>query len=317
MNNVGDILLSYVQLGYITMMDKGGDLLIGFKALYGTMLLCSVIIYGTLIIAGQIAGNGKELVKTCIWAVAASSLLNSNIYNSLIIEPIHYTKDNLAIFMAPGTGSTVFESIQASFAGLMGYGQALIDSGSIMTNLMPIVVGGTVMLVSGIYYIAIVANLLFCELSLYLLYFLGMFIIPLAAFQSARPMLKSWAKAIAKYCLVFVVTGSLVGLLDATMRPLLQEVLTQSYQNGGYSDKGVSSIYLACVITLSCFGAYLMTKVMEFSAELTGGVMSEGAAGTKSISDGFKNTMNAASTFGRYGGSSLSTLKAARKTQTP
>lgn len=309
--NVGDILISFISEGYWSMMEKGSELLTPFKMTYGGLLGLSVAIYGVLIITKHITSSGKDLLITIVWAMFGVGLMDAEVYNNLIVIPFHTVKNNLSIFMAPGSGATVFESIQASFAGLMGYGMSLIDSGSILTNLMPIVIGGTVMFVSGLYYITIVANLLFCEMALYLLYFLGMFIIPLGAFKSARPMVKSWVKSIAKYGLVFVITGTLVGLINAAMRPLLQEVLNQSYQNGGYGD-GISSIYLACVITLSSFGCYLMIKAMEFSAELTGGVMSDGAAGTTSISNAVKNTARSLNNLKGNAGQGIQALKAMR-----
>lgn len=290
--NIGDLLLMFVKQGFGSLMITGSSLSVGFKIFFGVSLVLCVFIYGLRIMFGDLVGTGRELLKTCLWAMFGLAFLDSSLYLSMLVEPIHTLKDNLAIFMVPGTKGTVFSSVQASFAALMGHGMALVDSGSIMTNLMPIVIGAVVMLVCGVYYIAIVANLLFCELSLYILYFLGMFIIPLGAFQSARPIFKSWVKAIAKYGLVFVITGVVVGLIDGAMRPLLQEVLNQSYLDGGYSEGGVSSIYLGGVIVLSCFGAYLMTKAMELAAELTGGVMSEGAAGTASLGNGIKSSMN-------------------------
>lgn len=308
--NIGDILLGFINNGYWDLMTKGNELIVGFKVAYGFLLFVSIVIYGVKMMCGDLVSTGKEFLKTCVWVMFGIGLLNSSLYNSLLIEPIHTLKNNLAIFMVPGRDETVFSSIQASFAGLMGYGMALVDSGSVMTNLMPIVIGGVVMLVCGLYYVTIVANLLFCELSLYLLYFLGMFIIPLGAFPTARPIFKAWAKAIAKYALVFVITGTLVGLIDAAMRLVLQEVLNQSYQNGGYGE-GISSIYLGCVITLSCFGAYLMTKAMELSAELTGGVMADGAAGATSISNGLKSSLSSMNSL--RGGRGVSSLSMARK----
>jgi hypothetical protein len=305
--NVGDILLSFIRNGYWDLMDKGNELMFYFKAFYGLLLICSIIIYGIRMMTGDAVATKKEFLKTCLWVLLGSSLLDSQIYNSFLIEPIHTLKNNLAIFMVSGDGTTVFSSIQASFAGLMGFGMSLVDSGSIMTNLMPIVIGGVVMLVSGGYYVTIVANLLLCELTLYLLYFLGIFIIPLGAFSTARPIFNAWARAIAKYALVFIIIGTLVGLIDAVMRLVLQEVLNQSYQNGGYGE-GISSIYLGCVITLSCFGAYLMVKAMELAAELTGSTINEGSAGVTSIQNGIK-TMSLNGMRGSMRGGSMAAYK--------
>lgn len=304
----GDLILTYVKIGFTTITNKGSDALPHFGLFFGSLLTLALIIHGTLLIVND--GKPKEAAKTAVWALIAWSFVDSKFYESFLVNPLITTRDNLAIFLMPSDDGTIFQSVQGSFAKLSGFGFSLIDSGGV-TNITPIVIGLAVLLICGLYYLAILANLLFCEISLYLLFFFGLFIIPLGAFESARPMFKSWCGAIAKYVGVFIMIGALVGIIDAAMRPLLQDVISASYSSEGYK-QGSSSIYLASVLALGSFGSYLLFKAMELTTEITGGVMSDGATGSQSIVNSAKTTLNTINRGATGVGSALSALKGMR-----
>lgn len=300
MLTIGDLLQNYIFEGFGQLMMKGDSILSAFKVTFGLLLLCSIVIYGIIFISNG-WGKFKNLVKTLVWALFALGLVSQDVYFGFVIEPVVTVRDRLSIFLMTGDAGTIFQAVQESFAKLMGFGFSLIDSGG-MTNLTPVLIGAVVLLISGLYYLVIVANFLFCDLALYILFFFGMLIIPLGAFESARPMFKSWCSAIAKYVGVFIMTGALVSIIDGAMRPLLQEVINESYSDGGYGG-GVSMIFLGAVLALGSFGIYLLFKSMELTTEITGGVMSDGAAGSTSIVNSTKTTLNALKSGGNVANS--------------
>lgn len=289
-DNIGDLIMASIALGKGRIEDKFGYLLDAFNDLFITLLYISILLYSIAILFRNMH-LFKEIAVMFVWVSVTTSIVKSGFYYDFF-QLLMATRIKISIFLATGEGHTIFSAIQDSFSALYGLGAALIDSGSMMTNVMPIVIGCTVNLICAIYYVSLVANLLLCELLLYILYFLGTFILLISCFKSARPMLQSWIKAIAKYSLVFVISGIVISLIDAAMRPILHEVIFQSYQDGGYSASGIPMKWLGAVLVLGCFGAVLMVKAMEISSELTGGVMSDGNAGVQSIKNAFNTTRN-------------------------
>lgn len=289
-DNIGDLIMASIALGKGRIEDKFGYLLDAFNDLFITLLYISILLYSIAILFRNMH-LFKEIAVMFVWVSVTTSIVKSGFYYDFF-QLLMATRIKISIFLAPGEGHTIFSAIQDSFGALYGLGAALINSGNIISNLMPIVIGCTVNLICVLYYASLVANLLVCELFLYILYFLGTFIFLISCFKSARPMLQSWIKAIAKYSLVFVISGLVISLIDASMRPFLHEVIIQSYQDGGYSQEGIPMLYLGATLLLGVFGLLLMALSMVVSAELTGGVMSDGNAGVQSIKNAFNTTRN-------------------------
>jgi len=309
---VGDFLLNLINNGaYLLLQSKGGELLNAMHTVVSATLLLSIAIYGVLIMTGDLTASGKKLTITCLWVVIAMGVTDPDIYLNSIINPIIQTKNNLSSFLLMGdSNKTLFEGLSDSFSRIFGHAVALIDSGG-MTNLTPVLAGLSIFVIYGIYYTAIVANLLFCDLVIYVLFLLGLMIIPLSAFETFRGIFKSWVTIISKYCLVFIISAMIISLLNTVNAYLIQQLLIESYQNGEV-ESGILSPYFGAALLMGIFGAYLMTKAMELSGELTGGAMSDGSTGMKSISNTVKTGLNGLNQGSKMGGNALKAMKAAR-----
>lgn len=287
--NVGDLILNSLIEGQGNISDGMQDLYIAFLDLFAALLGLSIVLYGVVIMFRNIHMISDAL-KTFALVMIAASFVNTGFFEDfygLLMD----TRTKVSIYLMPGRGDSIFSATQDSFETLYGLGSAIFDSGSVMTDPMPLVIGLVVMGVCAIYYISVVANLLLCEFFLMILYFLGSFIILISCFKSARPLFKSWVISVAKYSLVFIVSGLIVSIIDNAMRPILYEVIMISNEPDGTDGNGYS-ILLCGVLVLACFGSYLMSRAMELSAELTGSVMSDGNAGIQSIKNGFAGTAN-------------------------
>ena len=80
-------------------------------------------------------------------------------------------------------------------------------------------------LLSSIYYLCILCNLLVCEMMLLVLYLLGSFVIVTSCFKSTRQLLKTWIVSVAKYFLSFIILGLIISIIDNAIRPTLHEVI--------------------------------------------------------------------------------------------
>ena len=309
---VGDFLLNLINQGAVTLLEtKGGELLNSIHTVVYVTLILSITIYGVLIMTGDMASSGKKLLITCLWVVVAMEVTNPEFYFNFVITTVIQTKNNLASFLLAGdNGNTLFEGLSVSFSKIFGHALALIDSGG-MTNLAPVLAGLSIFVIYGIYYASIVANLLFCDLVIYVLFLLGLMIIPLSAFQTFRGIFKSWVTIISKYCLVFIISAMIISLLNNVNTYLIQQLLIESYQNGEV-ESGILSPYFGATLLMGIFGAYLMTKAMELSGELTGGAMSDGSTGMKSISNTVKSGLNGLNQGSNMAGKGIKALKAAR-----
>lgn len=309
---VGDYLLNLIRLGSLDLLtDKGQGLVDSIHTFLSSALLFSILVYGVRIMAGDLAGSGKELALTSIFVVLAISITTPNIYYDFIIKPVIETRDNLSVFIVNFKyNQSLFESIGASFYRMFGHGKALIDSGSIMSgNITPILAGIAVFVIYGIYYTLIVANLLFCELVVFTLFLLGLLIIPVGAFKTARGCLKGWVIALVKYNFVFIIVCMIISIVNAINEPIINKMLVESYQNGEIKE-GLLNPNFGMVLIMGCFGAYLMSKSMEVAAELTGTTATDGAIGAKSLANTVTSSVKGMGAVSNGGGSALRALKA-------
>ena len=288
-NNIGDLIVLALAQGQGDIVERVSDLHYGFLKMFASLLGISIMLYGVIIMFRNMHMIG-DIAKTFALAMIAVSFVNTGFFEdfyALLME----TRVRLSIYLMPGKGNSIFTAIQDSFESFYALGSAIFDSGSVMNDPMPLVIGIVVMAVCAIYYISVVANLLLCEFFLVILYLLGSFVIMLSCFKSARPLFKSWVVSVAKYSLVFIVSGLIISIIDNGMKPMLYEVAMISNEpDGEGSDK--YSLLLGGILVMACFGSYLMSRAMELSAELTGAVMSDGNAGVQSLKNGFASTAN-------------------------
>jgi len=148
---------------------------------------------------------------------------------------------------------------------------------------------------------------LFCELSLGIIFLFGSIIIPISGFQSARGLGKSWLIAIFKYMSVFFVISFIISILNIISDITISELMNEIYINGQMDDDniGLNSPTFGAVLLTGIFGIYLLLQAMEFTTEITGGVMSDAGKGVTSVTNTAKTSMNAM----KGGGRALSALK--------
>ena len=288
-NNIGDLIVLALSLGQGDMTERVTDLYDSFLDLFAALLGISIALYGVVIMFRNIHMIG-DLLKTFALVMIAASFVNTGFFEDFYATLME-TRVRISIYLMPGKGNSIFTAIQDSFEDFYALGTAIFDSGSVMNDPMPLVIGLVVMAVCAIYYMSVVANLLLCEFFLVILYLLGSFVILLSCFKSARPLFKSWIISVAKYSLVFIVSGLIISIIDSGMKPMLYEVVMISNEpDGEGSDK--YSLLLGGVLVMAVFGSYLMKTALELSAELTGAVMSDGNAGMQSIGNAASKTYN-------------------------
>lgn len=309
--SIGDYLLTLIRFGGLGLLsEKGGDLSKQIHYLMSSFLILSVLIYGIRIMAGDLIGSGKELILTGVMTVLAIGITSPEQYYNLIISPILNTRDNLSVFfVSDESGKMFFEGIGSGFYRMIAHGYALIDSGSVMSgNIAPILAGIVVMLSYGIYYMLIVANLLFCELIITVLFIVGLISIPIGVFRTTRNIFKGWVNSLVKYNLVFVMTAIVASVVNSINEPIISELLIETYQYGEVKE-GILNPKFGMVLIMACFGSYLMLKVMELTAEITGGIASDGATGAKSLANTARGALRTINTGYQSGSSAIRALQ--------
>lgn len=291
---VGDWLSNMIRMAIHSFISgKYRDLNQAIWLLMSGTLIISIIIYGFRIMFGDLLSTGKSLLKTCVIAVIAISITQPEIYQSLILDSIFKTKDNLSSFIMSGDSKTsMYEAFSNTNYRMFAHASNIIDAaGNLDFRLYAI--AGSIYLIFGTYYCLFIGVTLFSELALGVLILFGVLIIPLSAFELFRGMLKNWLKSIMKYIAVFVVISFIVSMLNIIsnilIENLMQEIYTDSSNSLDGDAIGLNNPTFGAVLLIGVFGSYLLFQAMEFASEITGGAMSDGKAGVTSVTNTIKS----------------------------
>jgi len=305
------IRFSVDRLIFAQFTDLGEGFIVTFKVL----LTFSILIYGLRIMTNDSNGTVKQMAITCVWVVLGIGITGPSFYLSYVYEPILEFKNGLAsLFIAGDSGVTMAAAFSDTNSRMFLHAEKVLEASSTIDP-ANWAIAFSIFVIYGLYYAAFIGISLFCELSLAITILMGIFIIPLSGFQVARGMGKSWVIAVIKYSSVFVVLAVIISLLNMMGDMMITELMNELYINNQLDEDAVklSSPILGGVLLVGIFGIYMMMQVMEFTTEITGGVMSDAGKGVTSIANTAKTTANAISSGRRVGGSALSALKA--KTQ--
>ena len=308
---IGDFLSEVIrEAGRAFIKARFSGLGLNVKTLISMSLYLSLIIYGIKFIAGDLAASGKSAAITCIWVVLGLQITSYSFYSNYIYDTIFIVKDNLAGYLMAGTGGwSLYQSFSIANNRMFEHAYLLVKAAS-WSDWWPLLSGGIISIVYGLYYIIFIAITIYAELGIIILLLLGSIVIPISGFQSMRGLFKSWMVALIKYIAIFVIIAVVVSLLNKISSLAVNGLMEVSYGNGVISEDnvaeegGVSRMLTGLVLIIGCLGIFLLLQTLEFASELTGGVMS-GTSGAGAM----RGTASAVGAGGgvvkKYGGGAL------------
>lgn len=294
---IGDFFLQSVRASAFNLMSaKGSGLNLAVSDFISIGLLVAVTIKGILIMGGNLVGNAKSIFKMAVWALVAIGITTPSIYQSMVILPIIELRDNLSIYFVSNDGyrhESLFEAISGSFNYMFHYAFKIMADGG-WRNPTPIIAGIAMGLVYGVYYVAIVLNLVLCEVILSFLFLMGLLIIPLSTFETLRGMLKSWLTLILQYSLVVICSSVFISILNNISMMAVENLIKIK------GVEGITSPWIGLALITACFGIVIMKVAFDVSAHLSGGMMGAGNDGMNSVKSSMGNvagTLRAADTI--------------------
>ena len=315
---IGDWLSDIIRFAVGAFIDDSfGELTLAIKTVIRSSLVFCLLAYGVRFMTGDSNGTFKQLTITCVWVILALGITSSGFYKSFIYTPIFEVKDNLTAFiMGAPDGKSMYQDFSETNSRLFDHASNVLKASNsgLTTDFGLLGIALSIYVIYGVYYCMFIGITLFCELSLGIIILFGSIIIPISGFKSARGMGKSWVIAIVKYASVFFVIAFIVSLLNVISNLMIDGLMEEVYIKGQLDDGnvGINSPTFGGVLLIGVFGIYLLLQVMEFTTEVTGGVMSDAGKGVTSVTNAAKNGVNALSSGSRMGGSALSALKAAK-----
>lgn len=309
-NSFGDFMVEQIRNAsefLITM--KASGLTKAVKPLINSLLILSVVIYALRVIFGDQISTLRDLVTTGIWVIVGIGITSSSPFEHLVYNPYFATKDSLTAWLMIGDSSqTIYSAFSDANYRMFAHAANILDKAG-MTDFSMWINALAIYIIFGIYYVIFLAVTLFCELASNLVMLLGMLIIPLAAFKSARGLFKSWALALAKYFGLFVIIGFIVSIMNILTDTLITSLMNEIYvaRGGGMDSSQVKldSPILGATLAAGAFGIYLTYQALELAGELTGSVMGDGKAGVTALA----NSASAAASASKYSGASFAAGK--------
>lgn len=304
---IGDYFVSQIHIALNTILLSQFSILgVGIKTLISSILILSLVVYGIRLMFGDIASTGKQLATTCVWCLFGLGVVDASFYSQYIIIPLDAVMTNIAGLFISGelSNSSIFIVISQSFSAIFDYAGKLMDEGGI-SELGLTFAGLTVYITYGLYYCALVIVILMAQIGLSVFYLFGVIIIPLSAFQMFRGMFKSWIGAIAKYSSVVVVVSVITSLLNKITVEIVTNMLS-AMKNA----EGFGTVYDGALLLNGLFGFLLISKAIEITAELTGGVASDTSGAFKAGAGAASGAITAGKFSGKWGGiGSMKALK--------
>lgn len=278
-------------------------------------LVFAIVVHGVRVMTGDAVGSLKELVKTALWIILAIGITEPQNFSSLIFQPFYSVKDNFSSFILTGnTNETLYEAFSNTNSRMFAHANNILDEAG-WTDIGMIFTAAIIYLIYGAYYCLFLGITLYCELSLGTIMLFGAIIIPLSGFQSARQLGKSWIVSLVKYFSVFIIVAFSIGLLNYISDMLIDALMQEVYIQDELNDQafGLDSPVFGGTLLVGVFGCYLLFQAMEFAAELTGGVMSDGAKGVTSVTNTSIQSMRAMNAGAGAMSGGIAGLKAATK----
>ncbi len=297
--NLGDFFLHQItNATKIIIISTNEPLASSILLLVKSILILSLVGYGIRFMLGDIASTGKQLAITCVWCLFGMGVIEPSFYFGYIVTPLTYSMHNLTgLFLTGSAEQTAFQAIGNSFETVFRYALLMIKEGGIY-NLVPVLVGSALCVIYGLYYAAATIVILMSQIGLSLFWIFGIIVIPISAFQMFRGMFKAWVVAIFKYSMVMVVVSCLLTLLNQVSIEILLELL------GDMSNSdGAGGIADGALLLNGLFGFALISKAIEITAELTGGIASDTSGAFRASGSAIKGAVGAGK-FGAKHGSS-------------
>lgn len=301
---IGEYLINMIRMG-VGGFISGKFLGLGkaIHAFISSALILCVVVHGIRSMAGDIVNSGKELAITSVLLLIGIGITEPSVFSNMIYTPIVSTKDNLASFvMINSSSASIFDAFSEANSRMFAHASNIVD----IAGWSDIDLWGMafiIYLVYGIYYLLFIGITAYTELSLGVVMLLGSLILPLSAFQSARQLGKSWIIAVIKYSFAFVIISFLVGIMniitDQVITALMNEIYIENSIDGDVI--GLDSPTLGGVLLFGVFGGYMLFQSIEFAAEMTGGVMTDGAKGVTSVVNTAKTSLKTMNTLGSMG----------------
>nr|AKN40550.1 hypothetical protein [Enterovibrio norvegicus] len=274
---IGDALSNYFD--YVVFDLIAGRYPALNKALHTlitSILLITCLVRGVLSMTGKANIQLREVGFTSFWVLVATSITEPSTYNYYVIETVTKLTTNLgSFFVGDFSGASTFEQVENTVFRMFKMIWLItenLDTWDWIEILTLYFLGA----IYGALYVMFIIIIAYSKFGTSIMLLLGGLIINLAAFKSFRGMAKSWIQSICKYALC-VTVATLIIVLSMQLCAVILDLFIE--QTGGSDTPDDISDYFGVffwlMVAAGIVGLFLMTKAIELTSEITGGVATD------------------------------------------